>query len=115
MNNINDAFQEAVSHLRAGLEAWNRAFTSPPGPTPVVPGTELSLPKWDIWSEGFVVTGEAGTAMKMATRVRAATFEEAVRFAAERSHEPWLWDLDRMTYWGCRLYSTEHEARRSFG
>lgn len=79
--------------------------------------------RYEIWSEGFQATGGGGTAT-LHGKVKAKSFEEAIlKFALE--HESFFELLDYRpnnnsvgsdyTYWGCRLYDNESEARSAFG
>lgn len=73
---------------------------------------------FDVWAEGYALTGDWSPAMRLGT-FEAETFDEAVE-ACMRSlpthkaklfaHEDGQW-----TYWGCRLFSDEHAARVAFG
>lgn len=68
-----------------------------------------------VWSEGFAATGESGGAV-LHGEVEAATLQEACDRLAER--DPSFrahYDRGRMTFWGCRLFDNEAEARRSYG
>ena len=76
------------------------------------------LPTYEIWSEGYSVTGDSGPAMLMGT-AKGADFKEAcVAFFADPYNlhgYKRLFDPERLTFWGCRLFTTESAARRSFG
>jgi hypothetical protein len=85
---------------------------------------------WEIWVEGWaghVVQGEFGNAQLVGCR-QAMTFKEAIeKFIndlPDQSHLPryertgWdrdEFDLERLTYWSCKLFDNESEARKSFG
>jgi hypothetical protein len=46
----------------------------------------------------------------------AESFPEAVRQAvAKQGMDPHLVSYKNLTYWGCRFYDNEADARRSFG
>ena len=71
---------------------------------------------YTVWIEGYAATGEQGTA-RFVGRVDADSFEEAV---AKLHHPGWGnytpgHDGKPPTFWGCRLFNSEAEARRSFG
>ena len=73
---------------------------------------------YEIWSEGYAVTGDRGDASLMGTAV-GATFREA---CIEFFSDPYdlhnykrLFDAERLTFWGCKLFMTERAARKSFG
>lgn len=74
---------------------------------------------WDIWSEGYSATGESGTAQKMnESPVKAASFDEAVAKYAQSQTDPSLFKMVGgvgWTYWGCKLFPTERQARVDFG
>jgi len=118
---ISDAIRilEKDHEMEKYIEERRRAMMIE-GHTPAVPGTDLSEPKWDIWCEGYSATGERGRAIKLAHRVRAKTWLEAVEKLKNGEtpvelSAPHLIDLDRLTYWNCKLFSTREEAERSFG
>jgi hypothetical protein len=69
---------------------------------------------FEIWCEGFRATGESGTAQVLGT-ARGETFEEAcVTFFREEPTRH-LFDRRALTYWGCKLFDNETDARRRFG
>jgi hypothetical protein len=78
----------------------------------------MELPTYDIWAEGYSVTGDHGSAVLLGT-ARGANFKEAcIEFFADPYglHDyKSLFDTDRLTYWGCHLFSNESAARKSFG
>lgn len=70
---------------------------------------------WDIWSEGYAATGQSGRAYHHGSEY-GSTFKEAVkRFAAKNPEFREYFNEKGMTYWGCRLFDNESDARRSFG
>jgi hypothetical protein len=77
---------------------------------------------YEVWTEGYAATGEHGTAFQLTlstelrTKWRGDTFEEACRNAMKSLE----WDMSyydpgRNTYWACRFYDNEKDARKSFG
>lgn len=74
---------------------------------------------WDIWAEGYSVTGESSGATLLASNVEAKTFTEAVEtwLKTVTSHNPYITKQNdgTYTYWGCRLFDNERDARKSFG
>lgn len=66
---------------------------------------------FEIWSEGFRATGEIGYAMKHGTQ-EAKTFKEACKLFFK--DDPY-YNAQGNTYWSCRLYDNEHDARTTFG
>jgi hypothetical protein len=73
------------------------------------------LQSWEIWSEGFSATGQHGTAQCFGT-FQAETFKDAcqqwVDADASRAR---VFKKDQLTFWGCRLFDNEAEARLRFG
>ena len=68
-----------------------------------------------IWSEGYSATGEYGTHSLLGTS-KGNSFKEAViNWMNNNPDYKKLFDENRLTYWGCRLYPTEEEAARRFG
>lgn len=72
----------------------------------------MSTNKYTIWSEGFNTTGHSGKAIVMAHDIEASSFEEACLKAFKDDK---FFDEKNLTYWGCRLFDNETEARESFG
>jgi hypothetical protein len=66
---------------------------------------------FQVWQEGFRATGESSPAI-LHGEVEAPTFRAA---CAEVFKGESTFDADTLTYWGCRLFDNETEARRSFG
>ena len=70
---------------------------------------------FDIWSEGFRATGDSGDATHRG-RAQGKTFREACeRFADTHPEFKKCYNQEANTYWGCRLFDNESDARRSFG
>lgn len=67
--------------------------------------------KYEIWIEGWIATGGYGNAHLVA-EVEAPTFREA---CAKHYKKDRLYDSGLNTWWGCRLYSNEEDARKRFG
>lgn len=68
---------------------------------------------WEIWMEGYSATGEHATASCVGTRVPARTFREAC--IKTYGYDNNLFDPERLTFWGCRLFDNEADAREGFG
>lgn len=76
-----------------------------------------TLRTWAIWSEGFAVTGQSSPATHHGN-YSGTTFLDACKAWAATTEDPKLFKIDNggfPSYWGCRLFSTEQEARKSFG
>ncbi len=70
---------------------------------------------YEIWSEGYRCTGDWAPA-HLHGREKAETFKEAcVAFALKRKDFATYFNQETMTYWGCRLFDKERNARKSFG
>ena len=73
---------------------------------------------WDVWSEGYAATGDRSGA-RLEGQVDAETFPEACRKACVDSgkwkEEPGGFDPKGLTVWGCRLFDSESDARKTFG
>lgn len=74
-----------------------------------------------VWSEGYQATGESGQAMLIGIE-EAQTFPDACEIVADKwrkaypkDADHWRGEGDGLTLWGCRLFATEDEARRSYG
>lgn len=74
------------------------------------------MKNWDIWSEGYVISGNESQADFFGT-FPGDTFNDAVMaFKHSTSgRDADLINVEKMTYWGCRLFDNEIDARKSFG
>lgn len=66
---------------------------------------------WQIWCEGYRITGNSNVAQLLAV-VEAPTFRAAceTKFFGDKD-----FNSEALTYWGCRLFDNELDARRAFG
>lgn len=73
------------------------------------------MPTYNIWSEGFIATGQHGTA-HFHGQFEGNSFAEAIKnwIKSDKSAQQYV-DLNTMTYWGCRLFDNESDARKTFG
>lgn len=78
--------------------------------------SEFLEPKvWQVWAEGYRTNGEAAGA-KLLGEAESVTFGEAVLAVIEGNPElAKHFDPERVTYWGCRIFHREQDARRAFG
>lgn len=73
--------------------------------------------KFDIWIEGYKATGYSGNAQKVASGVEADNFRDAVlRFSKTDAAKGYgEFKETSLSFWMCRCFETEDEARKSFG
>ena len=68
---------------------------------------------WSIWQEGYV-TMEHSEGAKFINTVEAETFKEAC--IKQFDNDPYFrTDNLTPTWWGCRLFDNEIDARKVFG
>ena len=71
------------------------------------------------WAEGYRATGESGDAPLMYSEpIYAHSFNEAVEILKARDSNPSLFrksEYGTWSYWGCKLFDNEADARVSFG
>jgi len=79
------------------------------------------MKKYQVWTEGYAVTGENATAQRL-TRKNEDTLwgGETFRDACENALQVLKWDMsyynkEKNSYWACRFFDNEKDARRSFG
>lgn len=72
---------------------------------------------FEVWSEGYAATGEHGSA-----QLHGIFVGETFRDAVENCVKTWLpsevrqyYNAERLTYWGCRFFDNETDARKLFG
>lgn len=79
---------------------------------------EVEMPQhWEVWTEGYRATGEEQGAVFHGI-YRGETFQDALvafRASLEDSRTEKLVNLAKGTFWGCRFFDNETEARESFG
>lgn len=69
----------------------------------------------NLWMEGYSATGEHGTAQYCGF-YKVNTLKEAVeQWVNESLDRVKYTNIDHLTYWGCRFYDNEPDARKSFG
>jgi hypothetical protein len=69
---------------------------------------------YQIWREGSLMSGDEGipSPAELVGSQWALSFKEACERQYGKSQ---YFDPENLTYFGCRLFSTEKEARRLFG
>lgn len=78
-------------------------------------GRAVPARKFDVWSEGHAATGGGGPAMHWGSGM-AHSLTQMCEFVAQcnptfAAH----FDSERMTWWGCKLFDNEADARKAFG
>ena len=69
---------------------------------------------FEVWTEGYCTTGQNSRAQYHG-EFEATSFAEACADYAYSTGEPKYFDKDNLTYFGCRFYDNELQARKSFG
>lgn len=73
------------------------------------------MKKFNIWSEGYRATGDWADAQFHGLS-EGDSFEQAcIRFAKENAWFDKWFHPEKMTFWGCKLYDNEVDARKRFG
>lgn len=70
---------------------------------------------YDIWSEGFVATGQSSGAIHHGTAEGKTLKEACINLADQNKEFKEYFNEERMTYWGCKLFDNSVDARKSFG
>ena len=75
---------------------------------------------FEIWSEGYLCTGLEGVPVKaqLLGTATADTFEAACAAWAntlDSTHSRACFDAKTLSFWGCRLFDNENDARKLFG
>ncbi len=73
--------------------------------------------EYQVWSEGFRSTGQSGSAHNHGT-FDGDTFKDAVESFRTSLADQYSRDcvnLESLTFWGCRFFDNEGDARKSFG
>lgn len=77
------------------------------------------MKEWEIWSEGYLVSGMEGipATAQLEGKFHAETFSDACKKWAETLpvKEQKLFNPVYLTFWGCKLFDNEADARKSFG
>ena len=76
----------------------------------------MAMKQYEIWTEGYVVTGQSAGASLMGT-AKGKDFEDACLnyFDPHDKEHMRYFDPKRFTYWGCKLFDNQADARKSFG
>lgn len=76
------------------------------------------MKSFNIWTEGFAVTGESGKAQYHGN-YKGKTFKDAVQnfkdnATMDESSRKCI-DVENMNFWGCRFFDNKNDASKSFG
>lgn len=74
-----------------------------------------NLKQYDIWSEGFRTNGEASGAFFIGTSFGSNFKEACDNLAIKDANFKRYYDDNKLTYWGCKLFDNEADARVNFG
>jgi len=69
---------------------------------------------WAVWSEGYSTNSDRSAAQRMGV-YEADSFQEACDIFGKQADMPELYDSVKLTYWGCRLFDNETDARALYG
>lgn len=74
------------------------------------------MPKFEVWMEGYLATGMEGvpTNPEMLGTVEANSFQEACDIIGKSKKWANLYNSERRSIWGCRLFQTHEEACELF-
>ena len=73
--------------------------------------------EYEVWTEGYAATGERGVAI-FHGKFKGNSFKEAViefRDSLTNKHSISCINIEQMTFWACRFFDNEADARKSFG
>lgn len=72
------------------------------------------IKEYEIWMEGYSATGESSEAKLIGT-MYADSFQEACDQWAISYGPANYYDSKRLSYWACRLFDNEKDARKGYG
>jgi hypothetical protein len=71
--------------------------------------------KYEIWCEGFLMTGGGGKAFKFGDAKGVDFLDACKNYFAENPSDNFRITNGEPIWWGCRLFDNEKDARKSFG
>lgn len=78
-------------------------------------GKEDPVAKFSVWIEGYQGSGDRQLAHLLGA-AEAETFADAAKAVIEEQKmNDEHWSPDKLSYWGCRLFDNESDARKSSG
>ncbi|MEC4190459.1 hypothetical protein VSP75_04125 [Escherichia coli] len=69
---------------------------------------------YQVWSEGYEASGNSAHA-ELHGEAEAVDFASACERVFKESGRSQYFDSQHLTYWGCRLFDNEQDARKAFG
>lgn len=69
---------------------------------------------YEVWAEGFIVTGQRGRAQLMG-KIIAESFQEACDLVMSTPTLAHDYNKNNRSHWGRRLFDNEESARENFG
>ncbi len=69
---------------------------------------------YQVWSEGYEASGNSANA-EFHGEIDADDFAQACEKAFKEPELANYFNRKKLTYWGCRLFDNEQEARKEFG
>lgn len=70
---------------------------------------------YEIWAEGFVITGGSGQAHLVGTSEGTDFKDACIRWYKDHPLQALNFNPDTLTDWGCGLFPSEAQARARFG
>jgi hypothetical protein len=77
--------------------------------------TNTTTREYEVWVEGFSAMEQKGQAGVFG-RITTGSFKEAcILLARDMPEAERYFNQERLTWWGCRLFDNEADARKAFG
>ena len=76
---------------------------------------ELNIKEFDVWSEGYQASGDSSRATYHGISEGRDFKDACINLAEFDRNFSKYFDPERITFWGCRLFDNEADARDSFG
>lgn len=70
---------------------------------------------FEIWCEGYIIQGNRDGASLLGTAAGETFKDAAISLFRSNGDSRCDFIADSMTYWGCRLFDNEIDARKNFG
>ena len=113
---VNADEPEAGKRLFRALCAQYGISPDIPSDTPVVNRTWSDQERTiEVWTEGFASTSQSAGAMSWGSTLARSLQEACGKIAVQKPKFKEYYDPARMTWWGCKIFDNEKDARRSFG